>query len=97
MSPLADDINESTQFNVGNLPPSTLGFPEATSTYDFNIVPNLNKEIAEHVALLHSAEKAEQEVVNSYTTEYLLHLVTGSHSEAGNMDPKCNVYVSIIG
>ena len=30
-------------------------------------------------------------------TEYLIHVVTGSHSHAGNTDSKCNVYVSIVG
>lgn len=45
---LPNDVIESTRFNVGNLPLSTLSFPEASSVYDFNVIPNLRQETYEH-------------------------------------------------
>ena len=30
-------------------------------------------------------------------TEYLIHVVTGSDHNAGNVDAKCHLYISIIG
>lgn len=96
---LAGDINASTLFNVANSPQSTLAFPDATSVYDFNIVAALRKELSENYAVMRAAEQQTEspETDNKHPTEYLLHLVTGSHLEAGNTDPKCNIYVSIVG
>ena len=42
---LPDDVIETTRFSVARLPSDTLAFPEATSVYDFNIVPNLREEV----------------------------------------------------
>lgn len=44
---MPDDVTELTQFNIDHLPKKTLSFPEATSVHDFNIVPNLRKEVYE--------------------------------------------------
>ena len=44
LSVLQDDILNMTSFCVGNLPDCTLGFPEATSSSDFNVVPYVYKE-----------------------------------------------------
>lgn len=102
---LADDVNDSTHFNVGHTPPSTLSFPEPTSVYDFNMVAALRQEIATYYGQLRAADeqlrqaKSDQAVadITKQPAKYLLHLVTGSNQDAGNTDPKCNVYVSIVG
>ena len=42
---LSPDVTEMTRFNVGNLPREVVSFPKATSTSDFNIVPQVREYV----------------------------------------------------
>lgn len=92
---LPEDVVEVTRFNVGHTPKQVLDFPEATSNADFNTVPNIRKEVYELASKLRPREPREP--ARGESVEYLIHTVTGTHPNAGNMEQHSNVYVSIIG